>query len=135
MDIVSSATRSRMMSAIKSKNTKPELVVRSLLHKMGFRYRVNVKDLPGKPDIVLPRHRKIIMIHGCYWHGHQCTIAKLPASATEYWLPKIQRTRERDELAVRHLLERGWRCLTIWECQTRRDAVALDAMISAFMRD
>ena len=133
MDIVSAATRSRMMSSIRSRNTKPEIIVRSLLHRKGFRFRLNVKDMPGKPDIILPRHRKVILVHGCYWHGHQCSIARLPTSSLDYWLPKIQRTRERDEAAVRQLSEMGWKCLVIWECQTRRDTTLLETLMINFM--
>ena len=134
MDTVSALTRSRMMSSIRSKNTKPELVVRSILHRHGFRFRLNVKELPGKPDVVLARHRKIILVHGCYWHGHQCNIAKLPTTSIGYWLPKIERTRERDQEAVRRLTEEGWQCLTVWECQTRQDLGGLKAELLSFMR-
>lgn len=119
-DIVDPFTRSRMMAGIKGRNTKPELLVRSLLHKRGFRYRLHVKDLPGKPDIVLPRYRSVIFVHGCFWHGHQgCHLFKLPATRTEFWQEKILRNQTNDHRAVELLLASNWRVCIVWECSIR----------------
>jgi|TARA_B100001971_G_C17878675_1_gene376939 DNA mismatch endonuclease (patch repair protein) len=108
------------MSAIRSKNTKPEAVVRSLLFALGYRYRLHRKDLPGKPDIVLKKHNTIIFVHGCFWHHHKnCRRANWPKSNQEYWLPKIQRNIERDKIHIRKLKKEGWEVLVIWECQIK----------------
>ena len=116
VDIVDSATRSRMMSNIKGRNTKPELLIRSLLHAQGFRFRIHRKDLPGKPDIVLPKYKAIIFIHGCFWHGHQnCRLFKLPGSRTEFWEAKISKNQDNDLKTKELLLNSGWRICTIWE--------------------
>jgi len=121
VDIVDSITRSRMMSGIKGRNTKPELLIRSLLHKKGFRFRLHVKDLQGKPDIVLPKYRAILFIHGCFWHGHEnCRLFKLPNTRTEFWQNKIFRNQVNDSKAQELLLAAGWRVGTIWECATRK---------------
>ncbi len=120
MDTVSKEVRSRNMSAIRSKNTKPEAVVRSLLFALGYRYRLHRKDLPGKPDIVLKKHNTIIFVHGCFWHHHKnCRRANWPKSNQEYWLPKIQRNIERDKIHIRKLKKEGWEVLVIWECQIK----------------
>ncbi len=118
-DIVDKETRSRMMSGIRSTNTKPEVLIRSLLHRNGFRFRIHVKTLPGKPDIVLPKHHAIIFINGCFWHGHDCHLFKLPATRTEFWQTKIDRNRLNDRLALEALHESGWRVANIWECALR----------------
>lgn len=118
-DIVDPMTRSRMMSGIRGKNTKPELIVRSLLHKQGFRFRLHKKDLPGTPDLVLPKYRAVIFIHGCFWHGHDCSFFKLPASRTDFWQKKIQGNRLRDIRCLQELQKMGWRSLVIWECAIR----------------
>ncbi|MDC5607227.1 DNA mismatch endonuclease Vsr [Acinetobacter baumannii] len=139
VDIVDSATRSRMMSNIKGRNTKPELLIRSLLHAQGFRFRINRKDLPGKPDIVLPKYKAIIFIHGCFWHGHQnCRLFKLPASRTEFWEAKISKNQENDLKTKSLLLDSGWRICTIWECAIRRskkDPVALIDILTKWLLD
>lgn len=120
VDIVDPSTRSRMMAGIKGRNTKPELLIRSLLHKKGFRYRLHVKDLPGKPDIVLPKYRSVIFIHGCFWHGHQgCHLFKLPATRTEFWKEKIDRNQMNDLKAVNLLLDSNWKVCIVWECSIR----------------
>lgn len=119
MDTISVAHRSALMSRIRSKNTKPELAVRSILHAMGYRFRLHRKDLPGRPDIVLPRHKKIILVQGCFWHGHNCRLASKPKSNSGYWLPKIARNRERDERNLALLREAGWSVLELWECEIR----------------
>ena len=118
-DIVDPMTRSRMMSGIRGKNTKPELIVRSLLHKQGFRFRLYRKDLPGTPDLVLPKYRAVIFIHGCFWHGHDCSFFKLPASRTDFWQKKIQGNQLRDTRCLQELKEMGWRSLVIWACAIR----------------
>ena len=119
-DIVPAQKRSEMMSGIRAKNTKPELVVRSFLHATGFRFRLHRKDLPGKPDIVLPKWRTVIFVHGCFWHGHEnCHLYRLPKSRTEFWRDKIEGNRRRDELARVRLREAGWKILVVWECALR----------------
>lgn len=118
-DVVNSETRSRMMSGIRGKNTKPEILIRSLLHRRGFRFRLHDKKLPGKPDIVLPRYRAVILIHGCFWHGHDCHLFKWPSSNEYFWKEKITRNKEVDRLAVTGLITLGWRVLTIWECSLK----------------
>ena len=110
-----------MMSRIGTKDTKPEIMVRKGLHRLGFRYRLHTKDLPGKPDIVLPKHRAVIFIHGCFWHGHQgCHYFRIPKTNTNFWQAKIERNRERDAAVRQRLVESGWRVLTVWECATRQ---------------
>jgi len=119
-DIVDPSTRSRMMAGIKGRNTKPELLIRHLLHRKGFRYRIHVKDLPGKPDIVLPKYRSVIFVHGCFWHGHQgCHLFRLPATRTEFWQEKILRNQTNDHRAVELLLASNWRVCIVWECSIR----------------
>lgn len=113
-------TRSEMMSRIGTKNTKPELKIRRGLHRRGFRYRLHRHDLPGKPDIVLPRHNVVILVHGCFWHGHQgCRYFKLPRSNPVFWETKLQKNRDRDARQVDELVHLGWRVSVIWECATR----------------
>lgn len=109
------------MQAIKSKDTKPELRVRRLLHRLGYRFRIHLKDLPGKPDIALTRRRKVILVHGCFWHGHQadgCIDGDRPKSNTGYWNPKLDRNAERDRANIEALQADGWDVLIIWACET-----------------
>jgi DNA mismatch endonuclease, patch repair protein len=109
------------MSRISGGNTKPELVVRKLIHSMGFRYRLYVKNLPGKPDIVLPRHKKIILVNGCFWHGHQnCARSKRPETNIEFWNSKIAGNVERDKRNYATLKEMGWHILVVWGCETKK---------------
>lgn len=115
-DIVDRATRSRMMSGIRSKNTGPELQVRSALHRRGFRFRVNVKALFGTPDIVLPRYRAVVFVHGCFWHGHACSLFKLPKTRQDFWKSKIAQNQRRDLAAKANLLAAGWRIAILYEC-------------------
>jgi len=123
-DIVDAATRSRMMSGIRGKNTRPERHIRSLLHRQGFRFRLHVRDLPGRPDIVLPRYRAVLFVHGCFWHGHHCPFFRLPATRPEFWEAKIARNRENDRCAQDALAAAGWRVGTVWECALRgRNAI------------
>src|SRR5574344_1375764 len=118
MDKIDAETRSRNMSHIRSKNTKPELVVRSALFKRGFRYRINSRKLPGHPDIVLPKYKAVICINGCFWHGHEnCINYRLPKSRTEYWEKKISGNILRDKKERQELFSSGWRICIIWECR------------------
>jgi len=114
-DVVDPATRSRMMSGIRGKNTKPELLIRKALHARGFRYRLHC-DLPGKPDICLPKHRAVIFVHGCFWHGHACHLFKWPSTRPEFWRAKIERNRAVDAAAEQALEAAGWRVAVVWEC-------------------
>lgn len=118
-DNVDGPTRSRMMAAVRSEDTGLEVTIRKALHGRGFRYRTNVRNLPGRPDIVLPKHRAAIFVHGCFWHGHDCELFRLPATRREFWRKKLERNRERDAEARQALSEIGWRCLTVWECTVR----------------
>jgi DNA mismatch endonuclease (patch repair protein) len=118
-DIVSPEKRSQMMSGIRAKNTRPEMIVRRALHARGFRYRIHVKDLPGKPDLVFPRYKSVLFIHGCFWHGHDCHLFKMPGTRTEFWQAKIQKNRENDAKAKAALAALGWRVLEVWECDLR----------------
>ena len=114
--------RSRMMSGIRGKNTRPEMMVRSFLHRNGFRFRLHGAGLPGKPDVVLPSWNVVIFVHGCFWHGHMsCRYFKLPKTRMEFWKTKIEGNSQRDALAVDRLREAGWRVATIWECSLRDD--------------
>lgn len=120
MDRLSKEQRHRCMSAIKGKNTKPELLVRKFLFSRGFRYRLNHPRLPGHPDIVLRKYRTVIFVNGCFWHGHQgCKYFVLPKSNVEFWQNKIERNRVRDVEEQRQLASMGWHCITIWECQLK----------------
>jgi DNA mismatch endonuclease, patch repair protein len=118
-DIVDVATRSRMMAGIQSKNTKPEIVIRKALHTRGFRYSLHSSHLPGKPDIVMPKWRVVIFVHGCFWHWHGCHLSKIPATRTAFWTAKLAANQKRDALATQQLLAANWRVATVWECATR----------------
>lgn len=118
-DKVTTDVRSRNMAAIRHQNTKPEMLIRCGLHAAGFRFRLHDKRLPGRPDLVFPRYRAAIQVHGCYWHGHSCAVGYLPSSRLDYWGPKIERNQERDEQNHANLSELGWRVLTVWECAMR----------------
>ena len=108
------------MSRIKGKNTKPEMLVRRFLHAHGFRYRLHVKDLPGKPDIVLPKYKTVIFVHGCFWHGHEgCKYYVVPKTKTEWWVNKINGNITNDEKAVKALEAAGWKIITLWECELK----------------
>ncbi len=118
-DIVDAATRSRMMAGIKWANTKPELAIRQGLHGRGFRYLLHDKRLPGRPDLVLPKWKIVIFVHGCFWHGHDCSLFRLPQTRQDFWQSKIARNRERDAEAGTKLTRDGWRVLNIWECSLK----------------
>jgi DNA mismatch endonuclease, patch repair protein len=115
-DVLDAAARSRNMRAIRSTNTRPEIAVRRILHARGFRFRLHGKSLPGKPDIVLRRHRAVILVHGCFWHGHNCALFRLPATRTQFWSGKIARNHTNDIRTLRALHRAGWRTAVIWEC-------------------
>ncbi|MBF0554859.1 MAG: DNA mismatch endonuclease Vsr [Nitrospirae bacterium] len=115
-DIVDTATRSRMMAGIKGKNTRPEIVIRQGLHRKGYRFRLHRADLPGKPDLVFPSRHAVIMVHGCFWHQHDCHLFKWPSSRREFWRSKITRNRQKDAETESALLRKAWRVLTVWEC-------------------
>lgn len=125
--------RRRTMQAVKSVNTTPELKVRRLLHSLGYRYRLHRKDLPGAPDVVFPGRRKIIFIHGCFWHGHDCHRgARIPAANRDYWVSKIERNRSRDARTIEALSALGWKVLVLWECGLR-DRAALERELMRFL--
>ena len=120
MDQFNASQRSRIMSKVRGKDTGPELIVRRLTHKLGFRYSLNKKSLPGSPDLVFTSRRKVIFVHGCFWHQHpRCARSKPPSSRTDYWLPKLEANRQRDQRNVRALRKLDWKVLTIWECQLK----------------
>lgn len=128
-------TRSRMMSGIRGKNTQPEMTVRSFLHRNGFRFRLHGRKLPGKPDVVLPRWKVVVFVHGCFWHGHKgCRYFKLPKTRAEFWKSKIDGNSQRDALAVERLREAGWRVATIWECSLRDDPARALGELLHFIR-
>jgi DNA mismatch endonuclease (patch repair protein) len=133
VDTISPEYRSEIMSRVRGKDTKPEMVVRRMLHAAGYRYRLHARDLPGKPDLVFPARRKVVFINGCFWHRHQgCAHARLPKSRTEFWTEKLERNRERDDRNVEALRELGWEVLTVWECEAR-DPAALMPRVVAFL--
>lgn len=119
VDVHSPDRRSANMRAIRNKDTDPEMQLRRLLFARGFRFRLHVRSLPGSPDIVLPKYQVAIFVHGCFWHGHDCHLFKVPATRTEFWMQKIQSNRDRDLRDVPKLLAAGWRVLTIWECSLK----------------
>ena len=116
-----SEQRSRNMSAIKSKNTKPEIAVRKLLHSMGFRFRLHRKDLPGSPDIVLPKYKTVIFVHGCFWHRHEnCKYASTPKTRSEFWESKFEGNIKRDKINQTNLIKLGWKIIIVWECELKK---------------
>ena len=117
VDTFTQAERSRIMAAVKSQDTTPELLVRRLVHSLGYRYRLHVRSLRGTPDLVFPRLRKIINVNGCFWHLHGCKRCRMPSSKRDYWTRKLQRNAARDKQTQRELRRAGWRVLVLWECQ------------------
>lgn len=121
MDSLSPAERSDIMARVRSKNSRPELLVRKLVFALGYRYRLHAKDLPGHPDIVFRKRRKVIFVHGCFWHRHAaCALARLPKSRLDFWVPKLEGNKQRDRRNQRALNKEGWKVLTIWECQLKK---------------
>lgn len=131
-DSMSTAERSALMAKVKGKNTTPEMLVRKALFAAGFRFRLHRKDLPGCPDIVLPRHRVVVFVHGCFWHAHKgCPRSKLPGTRQEFWREKQTRNAARDAAAVQSLHDQGWRVLVVWECALRRKP-GIEGIAAAF---
>jgi len=124
--------RHRIMQSVKTRGTGPELTVRRILYRLGYRYRLNAKNLPGRPDIVLPGRMKAIFVHGCFWHGHGCRKGRAPKSRLDYWKPKLETNRKRDARQLRALKVSGWSVLTVWQCETN-DSEALSSRLSAFL--
>lgn len=132
-DKLSQEQRSRLMARVRSKNSGPEMIVRRLAFSLGYRFRLHGQKLPGCPDIVFPGRKKVIFVHGCFWHRHSgCKLATMPASRQEYWLPKFARTIERDAAAVLQLADMGWSALIIWECETK-DVESMTNRIRQFL--
>jgi DNA mismatch endonuclease (patch repair protein) len=133
MDSLSPVKRSWLMGQVASKNTKPELAIRRLLHSMGYRFRLHAGDLPGKPDIIFTARKKAIFVHGCFWHGHLgCRYAKLPKTRIEFWSEKMDRNRVRDERAVMQLQTLGWECMVVWQCELK-DTKSTVAALAEFL--
>lgn len=131
MDRLSPERRGWLMSRISSKNTKPELIVRSLLHQMGYRFRIHVSDLPGKPDIVFSKRKKIIFVHGCFWHGHrECKYGRLPKSRVEFWTNKINKNQIHDEKVTAKHTAVGWQVLIVWQCDLRNNESLIQNLIT-----
>lgn len=127
MDILSPRERSERMRGIRCKNTAVELLVRKVVHSMGYRYRLHRRDLPGTPDMVFPSRRAVIFVHGCFWHRHEgCRLARLPKSRRDFWVPKLEGNRLRDQASQTELLRLGWRILVIWECELKDISVLKD---------
>src|SRR5438876_11355400 len=123
-DVLSPEQRSRCMSAIHSKNTSPEMVLRWLLYRLGYRYRVNCGSLPGKPDLVFPSRRKVVFIHGCFWHRHKCKAgSSIPLTRRTFWVTKLTRNKKRDARQIRQLRKLGWRSLVVWQCQLKKSKI------------
>lgn len=124
MDIWDKKKRSEVMSKIRSKNTKPEILLRKALFSKGLRYRINYKKLPGKPDIVFPKYKTVIFVHGCFWHGHKnCKIAHIPKSNINFWKNKIEKNKERDGLNYERITHLGWKIVVVWECQISKKTI------------
>ena len=132
-DIVDKATRSRMMAGIRGRNTRPEVLVRSFLHRHGFRFRIHGKRLPGRPDVILPKYRTVIFVHGCFWHRHPgCPLAYWPKSNAEFWRVKLEGNATRDRRQQQELRKAGWKVRTVWECET--DERHLRKLVGALKR-
>lgn len=135
-DIVSPEKRSEMMSGIRGKDTKPEIIVRRLLHRLGYRFRLHREDLPGKPDIVLPKWRTLIFVNGCYWHGHEdCHLFRPPKSRTEFWTDKIGSNQARDTRNYAALGEAGWKVIVVWECAVSKKLRLSDEHLQATLSE
>jgi DNA mismatch endonuclease (patch repair protein) len=134
MDKITPERRSANMARIRSAHTKPEMIVRRMAHRLGFRFRMHRRNLPGKPDLVFAGRKKIVFVHGCYWHGHGCKVGGTGAKSNQaYWGPKIARNRERDDSAIIALKASGWNVLVVWECETR-DETGLAKRLRRFLK-
>ena len=127
-DTLSPEARSLLMSRIRGKDTKPEMIVRRLAHGLGYRFRLHRKDLPGRPDLVFPRLRKVVFVHGCFWHRHDCPRGTIPKTNNEFWTAKLARNMERDAATLAALKSAGWSALVVWECETKDEAVLGDRL-------
>ena len=135
VDKISKEKRSYTMSRIRSKNTKPEMALRTALFKAGYRYRLHAKHLPGKPDLVLPKYKTVIFVHGCFWHLHEnCRDGRLPKSKLEYWEPKLNRNVERDNIHQNALLSLGWKVIVVWECEIKKNLELVVNSINSILR-
>ncbi|HVW56734.1 MAG TPA: very short patch repair endonuclease [Rhizobiaceae bacterium] len=134
VDRLSAEERSAHMARIRRSDTKPELVVRSLLHRLGYRFRIQFSKVPGRPDVAFPGRRKCIQVHGCFWHAHGCSLSRTPKTRIDFWQKKFERNRERDARLEREAAAAGWATLTIWECETR-DIAGLTQRLMAFLGD
>lgn len=137
-DIYSKEKRSEIMSKISGKETRPEILVRKYLFARGFRFRKNEKRLPGKPDIVLPKYRTAIFVHGCFWHGHNCKAGKLPETRNEFWTKKISETKNRDEKNRGELEKLGWKVIVIWQCELNNKLnrqIRLDQLVNQIIKN
>lgn len=132
MDTLTPKQRSAQMAKVRSRDTKPEMLVRRLVHRMGYRYRLHRRDLPGKPDLVFGTRKKVIFVHGCFWHGHDCSLGRIPKSRVDFWETKIRTNRSRDEAHLAKLEELGWKSLVIWECQLKK-VEELESRIREFL--
>lgn len=135
VDVMSAGKRSALMSRVRAKHTHPEMQVRKLLWHDGFRYRLHDSKLPGRPDVVLPRWRAVVLVHGCFWHYHKdCPLFRMPGTRPEFWLSKLSGNRERDRGSVRELLEGGWRVAVVWECALRWDEAHVGSVLTQWLR-
>jgi DNA mismatch endonuclease, patch repair protein len=135
VDTLTPDERSERMSRIFGKNSSPEMKLRRMVHSSGFRYRLHVKNLPGKPDLVFPKRRAVLFMHGCFWHRHEgCKLARLPKSRVDFWTKKLEANRQRDMQNQGLLRKMGWRVLVVWECQLR-DTVAVSQAVTEFLND
>jgi DNA mismatch endonuclease (patch repair protein) len=131
MDTLSPKERSARMARIRSKDTKPEKLVRGLAHSLGYRFRLHGKGLAGSPDLVFPSRKKVIFVHGCFWHAHgKCSVANMPKSRTDYWKEKFSRNKARDKANQRQLRKEGWEVLVVWECQTKNEAMMKPRLVT-----
>ncbi len=134
-DVFSKKKRSAIMSRVRGKNTSPEIIVRKVVHSLGYRFRLHKNNLPGKPDLILPRHQKIILVHGCFWHGHaNCHRSVLPTTNITFWSKKILGNKRRDTRVIGSLRRRGWKVLVVWQCQTKK-ADYLTKRLKHFLQD
>lgn len=135
MDTVDKTTRSRIMRSVRQKDTEPELLLRKALHGMGFRYRLHDKKLPGSPDLVFPKYKVVIFVHGCFWHRHGCKQTTTPSTRKEFWNAKFKTNIERDNQNVRDLEDAGWRVMVVWECELKKDSeIDLFETIKKFLK-